>query len=129
MSKVHILDSTGGDTFRAVAHLATPTGSNSVSVPCNAVSVPWKTCYLAAFGSGAPTSALLVGNGAGKISQSEMNSISSGDLIEIPFLYGDDPSLDATGRTALIDLLAQRAIDEFKANFAVRFKYYGYTQG
>jgi hypothetical protein len=121
MSKVHVLERSGGDNYNCVAHFAVPVGNNSVNVP-------WKTAYLGSFGASAPSSVLLVGNGAGKISQSEANDITAGNLIEIPFSFGDDPTMTDPQRQALINLLADRAIADFQTSFAARYKYYGYTQ-
>ena len=54
MAKIHILDRVGtGNDFNAIAHFAVPTGNN-------AVSVPWKTAYLASFGSSAPSFVLSI---------------------------------------------------------------------
>lgn len=122
MPKIHILEQAGGvNLYDGVAHVATPTGNN-------AVGTPWKTCFLASSGATAPVSRLLVGNSAGKITQAEANQITAGDLLEIGFTFADDPALDTTTRQARITLLADRRVAEFQAEFAERFKYYGYTQ-
>lgn len=125
MAKAHILDRIGdsGIDYNAVAHFAMPVGNNSVSVP-------WKTCYLASFGAKTPTSLIaVVGNGAGQITQNELNQITSGDLIEIRFTYSDYPeSVTLAQKNAVIDDLAQRAINEFQLAFSGRFAYYGYTR-
>lgn len=122
MPKIHILEQTSANVYRAVAHFAMPTGNNSMGTS-------WQNCWLASFGAGAPATALTVGNTVGKISQSEANQVASGALIEIVFFFGDDPALDTAGRQSQMNLFADRAIDEFKTAFAERFKFYGYTQG
>jgi hypothetical protein len=122
MPSVHILSSSDPDVYNAVAHFAMVVGNNSAGVP-------WKTCYLASFNGNTPTSLLkVIGNGAGQITQQELNTIQSGDVIEVRFTFGDDTSLDATGRLALIDTYAARAVNDFKTNFAANFKYYGLTR-
>jgi hypothetical protein len=118
MSKVHILERNGsGNDFSAVAHFAVPAGSNQAGVP-------WKTAYLASYNDTIPVSRLIVGSGPGKITSGEANQITNGDLIEIPFTFSDDGSAD---KAALATTYADRAIDEFKADFALRFKFYGQT--
>jgi len=116
VAKYHVLDSGA-----AVAHFAMPSGNNDAGTP-------WKTCYLASFGANSPTTRLMVGNGTGQIQQQEANQIGSGDLIELLFNFSDDPTLTLQQRQALLSTLGQRAIDEYTAQFASRFRLYGYTQ-
>jgi hypothetical protein len=123
MPKYHVLDAAGGNPVNtaAVAHVTMPTGNNDADTP-------WKTCYLASFGTGAPATRLVVGNSPGKISQQEANQITSGDLLEIPFIFSDTPTAPLGDRQALLSTLGQRAIDEYLTLFSARFKLYGYTQ-
>jgi hypothetical protein len=128
MAKIHILDQISPGGFNAVAHFLTPAGNNSVNVA-------WKTCYLASFGSSTPTS-LLPSSGnnnpaPGKIGNTELNQITAGDVVEVPFIYSEEPGRAWTTaeRQANMDVMADRAIDDFKAAFVIRFKFYGYTQG
>lgn len=123
MPKFHILDAPGGDPVHtiAVAHVPITGGNNDVDTP-------WKTCYLASFGTGAPTTRMVVGNSPGKISQQEANQITSGDLLEITFEFSDNPSAQWADRQALLTLLGNRAIDEYQTKFLARFRLYGYTQ-
>lgn len=122
MSKVHILDQSYPGVFNAVAHFAMPVGNNSAGVA-------WKTCYLATFGTKAPTS-LLPSSGnnnpaPGKIGNSELNQITSGDLIEISIQAGLE-SADLANPDVKLNLFADRAIAAFQADFSERYKYYGY---
>lgn len=129
MAKIHIMDQVSPGAFNAVAHFLMPPGSNLVGVL-------WKTCYLGSFGAGTPTSVLpSSGNNnpaPGKIGNTELNQIVAGDMVEVgPFLYSEDPTrpLSVAERQANMDVMADRAINEFKAAFTIRFQYYGYTQG
>jgi hypothetical protein len=120
----YILDQT--QPYNAVVHFGMPVGTN-------AVGTPWKSCYLAWYAKqhngSQPQSRLRVGTGSGEISQSVVNLIATGDLIEIGFTYGDDPAVtDVNAKNVLIDTYANRAIDEFTANISQQFKYYGYTR-
>jgi hypothetical protein len=126
MPKIHVLGAPNPNTpsvIDCVAHFAMVAGNNSAGVP-------WKTCYLASFGTGAPTSALPTsGNNnaaPGKIGNSELTQITSGDLIEIPFQVGLEPE-DAANPNPKLNLLADRAIAQFQSDFAAKYKYFGYT--
>lgn len=121
----HILEQISPGSFSAVAHIPMPAGTNSVGTT-------WKDCYLASFAGqtpSSPVSRLPVGNGAGKISQSESNQIASGDVIEIPFVFSDDPMAVSVGdKDALIATYKDRAVADFRMEFVEKFKYYGYTR-
>src|SRR3954463_12038792 len=125
MAKFHMLDRVGPGAYNAVAHFLIPAGNNSVGVS-------WKTCYLGSFGAGAPASVLpSSGNNnetPGKITSSELTSIAAGNTVEVPFLYSEDTTVNMSTaeRQANIDVMADRAINEFKVLFADRFKFYGY---
>ena len=125
MASVHTLTAggpPGQETYNAVAHFAMPTGSNLIGVP-------WKTCYVASFQGRPITSQLkVVGNGAGQITQQELNQITSGDIIELPFTFGFDPGLTDAEKMTVIDGYAARSIDEFKSGFTQTFRYYGLTR-
>lgn len=134
MSKIHVLQQSSATVFDCVAHFAMPTGNNSVSVP-------WKTCYLAATTMGGsysgtpndakqPTSVMpSSGNNnpaPGKIGNAELSQINSGDVIEIRFQAGIEAA-DVADPNPKLNLFADRAIAAFKAGFDEAYKYYGYT--
>jgi hypothetical protein len=125
MSKIHVLGQSN-NVIDCVAHFAMSAGNNTAGVP-------WKTAYLATFGTGAPTSILPTsGNNnpaPGKIGNAELSQIVSGDLIEITFQAGleaaDLASQAATD--AKLNIFADRAIAKKQTEFAETYKYYGYT--
>lgn len=127
MAKVHVLDTDPNGNINCVAHFLMPTGNNNVNVP-------WKTCYLASFGTVAPTS-LLVSSGnnnpaPGKIGTTELTQIQSGDIIEQQFQFGDSPELTTLAlKEQRANELADRKINEFKSNFAAKFAFYGHSFG
>lgn len=122
MAFVHVLSSGGVPNYELITHAAIPSGNNSVGTP-------WKTCWLASFGAGKPSSWLLVGNGPGQISQTESNQISSGDLLELgPFLFTDEPWFTVDDRNASIDAVASQMTNMALGDFMLRFKYYGFTR-
>jgi len=136
MARAHVLDRAGtGNDFNAVAHYAitaipgTLYANGTAAGANNAVGVSWKTCHLASFGAQTPTSSLpSTGNNnpaPGKISNAELTQIQAGDLVELYFMFSDDPSTDQTARLATLDMLATRHIDEHRRAFVHRFQYYG----
>lgn len=126
MATVHVLENlAGGQNYSAVTHVATPTGNN-------AVGTPWKTCWLATFLPGTPSSRLpSTGNAntqPGQISATEANQIAAGDLMEFSFIFTDDPLLTTAQRNAMIDAAALASRTAQLADLQQRFTYYGYTR-
>lgn len=129
MSRVHVLDNSGGNNFNAVTHVAVPTGNNSVGVP-------WKTCWLASLGAVPPSSMLLTTtlqggnatNDPGKITSGEADSIRAGDLMEFQFQFTDEPQSTQAARDANIDAVALSVVTNRLNEFKDRFKFYGYTR-
>jgi hypothetical protein len=121
MATVHILQYIGGGNYRAVLHVPMPTGSNEVGTP-------WKTCYLATFLPRSPATILPVGNGPGQISQSESNSISSGDLMEFEFVVTDDSGGDPILRNTIIDTVAADVKKNKLEELQQALRFFGYTR-
>jgi hypothetical protein len=114
---MHILDSAGTNLYRVVVHTNTPVGNNSAGVA-------W-TAALAA--SGLNVSQLTVGNGAGQITQNEMNQITNGTVFETTFVWGDDPSWTNQQRLDDLNVRAGQAVAEAAAVMQARLKFYGHT--
>src|SRR5690349_20634272 len=102
MSKLHILQQTAPNTYNVVVHAPMPAGNNDANI----------TWAAAVAGAGLAVSVLPIGNGPGQITQSEMNQITSGTLIEAPFVWGDNPDWDNATRASDLQVRAQQAIDE-----------------
>src|SRR3954468_16959051 len=119
MPSVHVLTNAGGQNYSFITHIAVPAGNN-------AVGTSWKICWLASFGTSSPKSTLMVGNGAGQISQTEAAQILSGDLLEFgPFQFTDDSTLTAATRNAMIDAIAMQLTNQALSDFRDQFRYYG----
>ncbi len=118
MAALHVLEG-DGIRYRVVAHVATPAGNNSANVS-------WKNCILA---SGMNTTILTEGSGAGQITTAEKNQIIAGDVIEMVFTVevpetGTNPNKQAAVQTAVAKMQT-----DYLASLALRFRYYGYTNG
>lgn len=116
MSKIHVLESDGGGNYRIIIHVAVPAGNNSAGVS-------WKNCVLATRVGG--STSLPVGAGPGEITQTEKDSITSGDVIEISTVI----KAESGGATpeSLERMVDQEALS-YKQELMARLKYYGYTK-
>lgn len=118
MSKIHILAGSGLGVYTAIVHIPTPTGSNSAGVL-------WTDVVK---NSGRTKTIMSVGIGPGQITQSEVDQMVAGTLIEGSFQWQDDPNLSAAARTADLDLRATQLTNELLARYAVELKYFGVTR-
>jgi hypothetical protein len=109
----------GGDVFNVVVHIATPAGNNSAGVL-------WTD---AVKNSGRNTSVLSVGNGAGQITQAEMNTLTAGTIVEGVMQWQDDPSLSNAQRIAALDAAANQLGTELLARYSQELKYFGFVRG
>lgn len=115
--RMHILQAAGNNVYDVVVHAATPAGNNSAGIT-------WKAALA---GSGLNVTTLPIGNGVGQITTAEANQVSSGDLIEARFQWGDDPTWDNATRTADLNVRAQQAVDQTIAEYGRRLKFFGHT--
>lgn len=118
MAKIHVLQGGTSNVYTVVVHANTPAGNNSAGVA-------WADAIK---NSGRATSILTVGTGPGQIQNSEMNSITNGQIIEGNFQWGDDPSWDNTQRLADLDLRATQLVNELLDRYGKELKYFGFTR-
>lgn len=113
MSKIHILESDNGWSYKVGIHFAVPPGNNSAGYS-------WKLCGLESGAAG--VTALEVGTGPSNITQEEYDSIIAGDIIEIitSISSGRNPT------NAAVESLCDIAMDEWKADASRILKYYGH---
>lgn len=115
MSRMHILRQTAHNTYEVVVHATTPAGSNSAGVS-------WATAIA---NSGPPATVMTVGNGPGQISNNEATQVANGSVIEVGYIWGDDPAWTEQQRVADLELRAQQAVDEAIANLQARLRWFG----
>jgi len=113
MSKIHILESNNGWSYKVAIHFAVPTGNNSVGFS-------WKACGLESGMTG--TTSLEVGTGPSNLTQAEYDNILAGDIIEIT--KNISPGLSPTNAT--VEALCDIAIDEWKQDVSRILKYFGH---
>jgi len=113
MSKIHILESDNGWSYKVAVHFATPAGSNSVGYS-------WKECGIRAGLIG--STILEKGTAPSDLTQAEYNSIISGDTIEIVGYVNS--GLDPTN--AAIEALCDIMIAEWKEDSMRILKYFGH---
>ncbi len=118
MAKIHVLSGGTNNVYTVAVHATTPAGNNSAGTP-------WADAIK---NSGRATSILTVGTGPGQILQNEMNTITSGALIEGSFQWGDNPSWTNGERTTDLDLRATQLTNELLARYAQELKYFGFTR-
>lgn len=117
MARMHILRQTSLNTYEIVVHATTPAGNNLAGVA-------WST---AISNSGPPASTMTVGNGPGQISTSENNQVANGSVIEVGYIWQDDPNWNDTQRAADLKLRAQQAVAEAVTNLQARLRWFGRT--
>jgi hypothetical protein len=117
MARMHLLQSVGYNVYDVVVHAPTPNSNN-------AAGVPWATAIA---NSGRAISSLPVGNGPGQITQSELNQVQAGTLIEARFQWGDDPSWTNQQRQDDLQVRAQQAVQEVTALLQQQLKFFGFT--
>lgn len=115
MSRIHVLEESGVNTYRIVVHAPVPAGNNSAGVA-------WST---ALSNSGIAGTQMTVGNGPGQISQAESNDVNGGTVIEATFSFTDDPNLSAAERNARLDFEATKLVAETQVELQRRLKYFG----
>ena len=119
MSKIHVLTGSGSNLYTVVVHIAAPVGNNSAGVS-------WVDALK---NSGRATESLLtVGNGAGQITQAELNQIQAGTLIEGAFQWGDNPGWTNAQRIADLDIRATQLTNELLARYAAELKFFGFVR-
>lgn len=118
MSKIHVLEGSGINTFTVAVHAATPAGNN-------AAGTLWADAIK---NSGRATSIMAVGNAAGQITQAEMNQVQGGTVIEGVFQWGDDPAWTNAQRQADLDLRATQLVTELLARYQQELKYFGFVR-
>jgi hypothetical protein len=118
MPKIHVLEGSTNNIYSVVVHAPTPAGNN-------AAGVSWT---VAIANSGHAVSSLPVGNGPGQISQSELNQVQSGALIEAALQWQDVPSWTQAERDADLDLRANQAVTAILSDYQARLNLYGMTR-
>jgi hypothetical protein len=115
--KLHVL--TGhANVYDVVVHGATPAGQNSAGLN-------WSTVLVAAL---APKSTLTVGSGPGQTTQTEVDAVAAGTLLEVILQFYDDPAMTPTQRNVALDALAAQALADYTASLADILKWYGATR-
>lgn len=117
MARMHILTAGGENLYQVIVHAPTPAGNNSAGVA-------WSTALQ---NSGLAKSALVVGNGAGQITNSENNQVTAGTVIEANFNWQDDPNWTNQQRLDDLNARASIAVSAVLADYASRLKFFGYT--
>ncbi len=117
MPRMHILESSGNNIYSVVVHSPTPAGNNSAGVPI----------ATAIQNSGNNVTRLVVGNGAGQITNTESNQVLAGTVIETEFQWQDDPAWTNPQRTADLNTRASQAVEQSLAALAVKLKFFGQT--
>lgn len=115
--RMHILQAAGINLYDVVVHATTPVGNNSAGIS-------WKVALV---NSGLAATTLPVGTGPGQITQAESNQVTTGDLIEARFQWGDDPNWTNQQRLDDLNIRAQQAVNEILADYAKRLKWFGHT--
>lgn len=115
MSRIHVLESVGLNTYRVVVHDTTPVGNN-------AASIAWSTAIQNA---GLAVTTMIEGTGAGQISTAERATVLNGSVLEGSFAWQDNPLWNATQRNADLDLRATQLIAELQARLSARLRYFG----
>lgn len=118
MAKIHVLSGDSNNLYTVVVHATAPSGSNLAGVL-------WSDAIK---NSGRAKTILTVGNGAGQITQSEMNQITSGALIEAVLHWGDDPTWTNAQRVVDLDLRATQLTTELLDRYNAELKYFGFTR-
>ena len=114
MSKIHILQENKG-VFRAVIHTPVLAGSNTAGKT-------WKEVLLSSGLSG--SSVLTVGTSAGNITQVEMDTITTGDVLEFEMnLRVESGGATLTSLNEMVNEFLLGKQKELKATL----KYYGFT--
>lgn len=118
MAKIHVLRRSGHHTFTVAVHVAVPNGNN-------AAGTAWSDAIK---NSGRATSIMEVGNGAGQITQAEMDQITAGTVVEGVFQWGDNSAWTNPQRLADLDLRADQLASELLARLADELQYFGFTR-
>lgn len=116
MAQIHILGG-GNNTYQIVVHATTPVGTNDAGVL-------WTEAIK---NSGKAKSILTVGNGAGQITNNEMNQVTAGTIVEATTIWQDDPLWTQAQRDADLSLRAAQAVAEVIANLQAELKFFGKT--
>lgn len=116
MAQVHILGG-GNNIYTVVVHATTPAGSNSAGVL-------WTDAIK---NSGKAKSVLTVGNGAGQITNNEMNQVTAGAIIEATTVWQDDPLWTQAQRDADLSTRSAQFIAQVIADLQAELKFFGRT--
>lgn len=115
MSRIHVMEAGGINTYRIVVHAPTPAGNNLAGVSwINAIA-----------NSGSGGTSMPVGNGPGQIANAEATDVANGSVIEASFQFTDDPNWTAAERNARLDAEATKLVAETQAELQKRLKYFG----
>ncbi len=117
MSRLHVLNLTGSNTYRVIVHATTPVGNNSAGIS-------WATALQ---NSGLAGSRMTIGTGPGQILQAEADQVTAGTVIEAPFYWQDNPAWDNTTRQNDLNARATEAVNNVLADYAARLKYFGFV--
>lgn len=122
VAKIHVLEGGGNQggiyLYRVVVHTPTPAGNNLAG-----------TSWIDAVkNSGTAESSMTPGVGPGQITNSELNNIQNGTVIEGTFVWGDDPTWTNAQRQADLDLRANQMVAELLTNLQHKLNYFGFTR-
>jgi hypothetical protein len=120
MSRLHVMQSAGVNTYQVFVHTPTPAGNN-------AAGVAWSACLV---NSGSNVSSMPVGSGGGRISNAENNAIIAGSTFETNFIW-EDPRPDggagsAAARAADLNIRAEQAVAGALEEFQKRMRFFGH---
>lgn len=119
MSRLHIMQVNGVNTYDVIVHSPTPAGNNDGGRAWSEVLV----------NSGQNVSQLPVGSGGGRISQAEANAIAAGTTFETKFSWQDPRPDGGAGanaeRTSDLNIRAAQAVDQALAAFQVIHRFWG----
>lgn len=117
MSKIHVLAG-AFNVYTVVVHTNVPVGNNSAGIL-------WSDAII---NSGRNISTMVPGAGPGQITQTELDQITAGTVMEGTFQWQDDPNWTNAQRMADLDLRASQMTSELSNRNAIELKMFGATR-
>jgi hypothetical protein len=117
MSRIHVLQRTGLNTYDCVVHSPTPAGNNSAGFAWSAVLA----------NAGLNVTRMATGTGVGQITSAEAAQVAAGTVIETQFTWEDNPTWNNTQRLADLSTRADQAVAGALSQYAERLKFFGAT--
>lgn len=116
-NSIYVLSGTTNNQYTVVVHTPTPAGNN-------AAGISWVNAIV---GSGRNKSVLSVGAGPGQITQTEMNGVLAGTIIESTMNWQDDPTMSNANRVTALNTTVAQLANATSSRWATELNYYGYT--